>query len=114
MLFTSHHVKPKQCSFCARPRLPDESKIALFGYESADKQPVICDQCVIDTVFHAMGNSIESTETCGALSCDFCGKSISQYDNIYVRGEGGVCVECITEFIKILLEVGKTPGIHRF
>lgn len=114
MLFTSHKNKPVSCSFCGRSREPEEHEIALYGYTSSDKNPVICDQCVIDTVTRARDKKIETSEIEEDTACDFCGKTISQYSNIYMRRECGICVDCISDFVKILLETDKIPGISRF
>ncbi len=114
MLFFSFTIEPSNCSFCGRSRKESESKIELFGYKHSEKLPAICDQCLIDCISKAKNRELKITKSTKNLACDFCSEPISEYGSYYTKGEDGICVDCISKMVSIILEVGMEAGIKHF
>lgn len=112
MLFGSHKFNTHICGFCNQES--DEDKVDLFGFNSTSEKAAICSNCLLECISNVIANETSEGNDKIHAQCDLCGKSLPDITKIYSRSELGICENCITYLVGVIVTVGKKEGVEFF
>ena len=92
-------TSPLVCSFCARPASDNVQLVA-------GPRILICDSCLVHALARILRSQIRNSEfdVNAERYCSFCGKKSKDVSSLAVHDGLGICDECITLSIGIILD----------